>query len=285
MNEIYEFDLANCLPDNRFYDLSKKYGKLNGYLLANEFDLATSKKGFLVFNELMDFSFFNKNKNEIFLCRTDAPLGYGNLLPRGRDLKCHEINSFLNELKSINRDSILICYRHPSIELTGSYIPRYKTQGAIIVVFNKNVNISVEYVGPGFDVGDLTRGKSVHASIAIPWDEINNDPRELFKFAKRNVFYYYEISSNNYALDRSARINELISKLGELYFDEIHNSIPLEKSLLSMDMFSRIYSSIINKILSNCFTGLGNHFGVLINIYKSHLYVFEIWKTERSNNK
>jgi hypothetical protein len=280
MKAFYEFDLSQDKVDSTLIDLSKVYGKLNGFLLADELGLTSTKKGVIVFTDTKG-SLIDNDSETVFLCRTDAPLGYGRLMPRGRDLRQNEIKPFLDELKSIKEEAALLCFQHPSIDLTGRYIPRYKTQGAASVILNANDNITIEYVGAGFDVGDLTRGKTVHASIVIPWSERNMPPTELYRLVKRNVYFSHEISQDNYVVSRAERMKELSSLLDENDILEIENSIPLEKPLLSRYLFSKIYSLCVDK-LSNCQHKLGNNFGALINIYGSHLYVFEIWKKERS---
>ena len=74
--------------------------------------------------------------------------------------------------------------KHPSTMLTGHYTPRYKTNGAIMVVFEKNDKILIDYVGPGFDVGDITRGKTVHTALEIPWDSIYEKLYIMIKMLK-----------------------------------------------------------------------------------------------------
>lgn len=78
---------------------------------------------------------------------------------RGRDVKLDDINNYLKEVKRCTEDGVILMSKHPSTMLTGHYTPRYKTNGAIMVVFEKEDRILIDYVGPGFDVGDITRGK------------------------------------------------------------------------------------------------------------------------------
>ena len=118
--------------------------------------------------------------------------------------------------------------KHPSTMLTGHYTPRYKTKGAIMVVFEKGDRVLIDYVGPGFDVGDITRGKTIHTAISIPWNSIYEKPIHNNKDAKMIGEGLFQITDNQYQASRNNRINEKIrdkklrySKLSEISLNNI----------------------------------------------------------------
>jgi hypothetical protein len=279
---IVKFDLSESSSYKYLSKLSNIYGKIKGYLLSTEYDLPSSKKGFIIHERISKELVKKLNDEDIYLCRADAPYGYGKYLPRGKDLKLNNINIYINEIKRISKDAIIICLKHPSHILADRYIPRYKTQGAINIAFNVNENIIIEFVGIGFDVGDITRGKEVHDSIIIKWCERFSNPYDIFLF--KNIYRYeYFISQGLYSKSRNNRIYELSQKLNESELNDINMTIPLVPQRINYELFSKIYYSCIDSILSRNIKKLGDKFSILINLYDYNLYVFEIWQMMRSD--
>ena len=232
-------------------DVISKYGKLKGWDICNSLGLPSFGDVYI----LSDYIYVNNPKiNELFgqeplLCRTDAPIGQGYKMIRGRDVKLDNINSYLSEVKKCSKDGIILMSKHPSTMLTGHYTPRYKTNGAIMAVFEKEDRILIDYVGPGFDVGDITRGKTIHTAISIPWDFIHEKPIHNYKDARMIGEGLFQITDEQYQVSRNNRIKELTLNLKEQEIDEIEDSIPKKTPKLDYKLFKQLCDECIDKII------------------------------------
>lgn len=268
-------------------DIISKYGKLKGWDVCNSLGLQSFGEVYIL-SDYIDTN--NPQIREIFgeeplLCRTDAPIGQGYKMIRGRDVKLDDINGYLEEVKKCTDDGVILMSIHPSTMLTGHYTPRYKTKGAIMVVFEKGDRILIDYVGPGFDVGDITRGKTIHTAISIPWDSIYEKPIHNYKDAKMIGEGLFQITDKQYQVSRNNRINELTLNLKEQEIEEIENSIPRETPKLDYKLFKQLYNECIDKIIYGNFYMPSKPFGVMMNIYEGKFCVFEVWNIERSISK
>ena len=265
-------------------DVISKYGKLKGWDICNSLELPSFGDVYIL-SDYIDEN--NPEIKEIFgqeplLCRTDAPIGQGYKMIRGRDVKLVDINNYLSEVKKCSKDGVILVSKHPSTRLTGHYIPRYKTNGAIMVVFEKEDRILIEYVGPGFDVGDITRGKSVHTSISIPWDSIYEKPIHNYEESRMIGKGLFQISDEQYQVSRNNRIKELILNLKEQKINEIKASIPKPTPKLDYKTFKQLYDECIDRIIYGNFQIPSKPFGIMMNIYEDKFCVFEVWNIERS---
>lgn len=268
-------------------DVISKYGKLKGWDICNSLGLPSFADVYI----LSDYIDTNNPKiKEIFgqeplLCRTDAPIGQGYKMIRGRDVKLDNINNYLSEVKKCSKDGVILMSKHPSTMLTGHYTPRYKTNGAIMAVFEKEDRILIDYVGPGFDVGDITRGKTIHTAISIPWDSIYEKHIHNYKDARMIGEGLFQITDEQYQVSRSNRIKELTLNLKEQEIDEIEDSIPKKTPKLDYKLFRQLYDECIDKIIYGNFQMPSKPFGIMMNIYEDKFCVFEVWNIERSISK
>ncbi len=268
-------------------EMISKYGKLKGWDVCNRLGLQSFGDVYI----LRDYIDINNSKirdifgDEPLLCRTDAPIGQGYKMIRGRDVKLDDINNYLKEVKKCTEDGVILMSKHPSTMLTGHYTPRYKTNGAIMVVFEKEDRILIDYVGPGFDVGDITRGKTVHTAIQIPWNSIYEKPTHNYKDAQMVWKGLFQINDDQYKVSRNNRINELVSNLKEQEVQEIEESIPKETPHLDYGLFKKLYNECIDKIIYGDFQMPRKPFGIMLNIYEDKFCVFEVWNIERSISK
>ena len=268
-------------------DVISKYGKLKGWDICNSLGLPSFGDVYIL-SDFIDTS--NPKIKEIFgqeplLCRTDAPIGQGYKMIRGRDVKLDNINNYLSEVKKCSKDGVILMSRHPSTMLTGHYTPRYKTNGAIMAVFEKDDRILIDYVGPGFDVGDITRGKTIHTAISIPWNSIYEKPIHNYKDARMIGKGLFQITYEQYQVSRSNRIKELTLNLKEQEIDEIENSIPKKTPQLDYKLFRKLYDECIDKIIYGNIQMPSKPFGLMMNIYEDKFCVFEVWNIERSISK
>ena len=270
---------------NRIEDQAQfmKYGKYKGWSLCKKFHLPAIDRVFVINHSISenDVTLRKILGKEPLLCRPDAPVGHGNNLIRGRDVRFDELNSFYNEVKQCNNEGVILVSRHPSTIVAGHYIPRYLTNGAIMVIFEKNHQIVIEYVGPGFDVGDISRGKTVHSSIKIPWELVYEKSSHIFWYAKQIFNGFSQITAEEYSVSRKRRIEELRYSLGE-NAAIIEYSIPRDVPVLSYDLFKKTIDECVNKILFSPYTLPTQPFGAMMNLYENKLCVFELWNIERS---
>lgn len=264
-----------------------KYGKLKGWNICNSLGLPSFGDVYIL-SDYIDIA--NPNIRQIFgeeplLCRTDAPIGQGYKLIRGRDVRLDDINDYLREVKECTQEGVILMSKHPSTMLTGHYTPRYKTNGAIMVVFEKGDKILIDYVGPGFDVGDITRGKTIHTAMEIPWDNIYEKPIHNYKDSKMIKGNSFQISDEQYKISRENRIKELTQNLKEKDSIEIVKSIPTQTPKLSYGLFEKVYKECIDKIIYSGIRNNNKPYGIMMNIYEDKFCVFEVWNIERSLTK
>jgi hypothetical protein len=257
------------------------YGKLSGLLRAHRIGLPVSTKGFIVRKPVLDISRLGR---QVLLCRDDVPMGTGTLLPRGRDLRPHLISQHLTDLQRHHPEAIVLALRHPSIQLTGRYLHRYQTAGAFTALFSDDA-VTIEWVGPGFDVGDLTRARSVHVSITVPWGDVNDQPSRVFMNAKHVYKTFWNISPEEYLLSRRRRIEELLGSLGESHWAEIDRSIPVDQTPLTTSLYTLIVSRCIDPFRFRRFTADTSYEEsgavIMANLYHRSPYVFEICEPKR----
>lgn len=268
-------------------DVISKYGKLKGWDICNSLELPSFGDVYIL-SDYIDAD--NPKIKELFgqdplLCRTDAPIGQGYKMIRGRDVKLDNINNYLSEVKKCSKDGVILMSKHPSTMLTGHYTPRYKTNGAIMAVFEKGDRILIDYVGPGFDVGDITRGKTIHTAISIPWDSMHEKPIHNYKDARMIGEGLFQITDEQYQVSRNNRIKELTLNLKEQEIDEIEDSIPKKTPKLDYKLFKQLCDECIDKIIYGNFQMPSKPFGIMMNIYEDKFCVFEVWNIERSISK
>ncbi len=212
------------------------------------------------------------------LCRPDAPIGNGNLLPRGFDVDPQLIPEKLKNIQGICKEAVLLVLKHPSIELTGKYIPRYKTSGASMTIVNSGESINIEFVGPGFDAGELTRGKTVHSSLVIPWCELGEKAAHIIRDSYA-LGLSYNMSDYDYKISREERIKELLrTGISE---NDLSSNIPMNVQRCTLDILKKVLIVVEKTIFSE--TDFGKTYGIIMNFYEDNIYVFEVWQPLRSS--
>lgn len=279
MKNILEVDV---LENN---DYVNTYGKVNGWALCKKLGLPTFSQMYIISDYIdeSDATLADAFGTDPLLCRTDAPWGYGNMLPRGRNITIFQINNFLKEIKRrVPKGVLLICVNPYNLN-SNRIIPRYKIDGGIFVLFEFD-RVLIEHVGPGFDVGDITRGKSVHNRIIIPNSMIHDRPYEIFKYSKINFpENFYSISPRDYKIAKINREQELVEVLNEQDFSIAKNEIPDSALPFTLEMFKKLYQECIAKVIySNII--IEKPFGIMMNIYNNSFCVFEVWQKRRSLN-
>lgn len=253
------------------------YRKCRGLLLAYLCDLPIVKTGFVIDSLLSkkDIAQLKHLIGEIVLCRPDSPIKQWKKLPRGKDMNLDKINEFYQECVEIHNRAVLLCFKHPSIYFAGEIIERYRISGGLNILVDWFKKITVEYVGPGFDVGELTRGcNNYHCLIEIPWELAIFPPSYIWSHSSLE-----KISSEKYEQSRHSRIDTLINKMGYNKI-EVEQFVPQRVRLLSEEIFCNAFYECIKKIVKNTeYFKADVPIVILANLYGSTLHVFEIWES------
>ncbi len=253
------------------------YRKTQGFLKAYLYGLPVVTKGVIIDEHLSDTDIKNVKSilGDVLVCRPDAPANKWYGLPRGKDLHPEDLNSFLTECKKINTKAVLLCFMHPSIYFTGSIVERYEISGAANIIIDWGNSIDIEYVGSGYDCGELSRGFSGgHTTIRIPWVFI--DCPSWFIWDHSSI---KNISPGEYARSRSARIKTLYNMGYPL--ETIESSIPTYYKSIDKKLFCDIYEKCIKKIVKfEHDFDVEKPIMVMINLYGDKQHVFEIWNSK-----
>ncbi len=253
------------------------YRKCRGLLLAYLYDLPIVKNGIVVDALLSeeDMERLEREIGSIFLCRPDSPIKQWSKLPRGKDLEINKINSFYQKCLEANNRAILLCFKHPSIYYTGKIVERYRISGGLNILVDWLKKISIEYVGPGFDVGELTRGcNNYHCLIEIPWEMVLYPPTYIW-----NNCILKSISARKYENSRKSRIDTLVNKMN---YDriEVEHYIPEEINLLNEEVFCNAFYECIIKIIRNLeYFDVNTPIVILANLYGTKLHAIEVWES------
>lgn len=272
----YVFNLEQGVqgPTTKYSNYRKTKGLLQAYL----YHLSVVPKGILVDNYLTeeDITAIKEEIGDFFMCRPDAPVCEWQGLPRSRELRIEDINSFLTECRKIKPKAVLLCYYHASLYFTGKIIERFNTKGAINVIIDWGKSVDFDYVGPGFDGGELTRGRnSSHSHIHIPW--YLTDWPAHFIWNKINVC---NISQIDYKNSRKRRIDSLAEISYEK--DVMEKKIPLSPGTIDVELFCEIYEKCVRNVIKYPENfNPKNPIMIQIGLYTGNqMHVSEIWDSK-----
>lgn len=272
MTNIIEFDKSNFR--NKLKDYAS-YRKCYGLLTANMCYLPIVTNGFVLKGEIDkdDIRYLQEKYGSVVMCRIDAPFNSWKRIPRGRDIAICELNDHYKQMRSFAYNYILLCFQHPSLFFAGEFIERWEIYGGVNVLILWNNQISIEYVGKGFDVGDITRGtNNIHQSITIQWEMRNRNIAEIWNAAKMTF-----ITDEDYTLSRKLRIDTLL-KMGYKR-DVVEGHLPLCPFPLEFSFFNNFYRECVLPIIWKKKLFVEDEpITVLVNAYgDSVFHVFEIW--------
>jgi hypothetical protein len=256
-------------------------GKLNGLCRAAKIGLPVSPHGWLLRTAADVDAVANILRDTIALCRPDAPEGHGSRLPRGRDAVAVDLSAFLERCQRSVDSAVLLTFPHPTYAIAGRYLPRHQTGGAVNILLRLSEEIAIDYVGRGFDVGDITRGKSAHSTLRIEWSDRFAKPSHWLRDA-RGSGTHWRISASDYAQQRQERIAELVSEFGHTV-SEVAIAVPESLPVLSDSILKRVQAEFIDPLLRSAEAGtLPRVSATMANLYDAGSYAFELWIPERS---
>lgn len=264
----------------------REYGKLGGYLHAADLGLSVAPRGAVL--TAPDETIVDQigAYGPRIMCRPDAPRGQGNSLPRGRDLTPDEAPAFLGAIQQKQPEAVLLLFATPSVDTVGVQLERYETAGAANVAVQPGVQIVVEFVGPGFDAGDVTRGRTAHWTAIIDWDDRLESPRRLAAGNQKVLKSYFEATPEQYTDSRTRRLEDLVVLAGESVRVAADQALPRSGPTLNSESLGAIYSSGLTDLMlrledHQARRAFGREALVMMNLYASRAYVFEVWSAAR----
>lgn len=266
-----------------------QYARLNGWARAYHAGFPIAPQCYIIAGEQFpQDEDLQLPEGVIYYCRADMPWGKGNNLPRSRDIFAKDIPSFYSECKALSEDAIVLCFLHPSIMLTGNYLPRFSTTGAVVAEFECGKHLLLEYVGAGFDSGDITRGKAVHFGWEIPWRLLDDSPLRIMQYMQSGGLCYFHIKQDEYSALRESRISELDIAYSHLLTgpvinkEIIRNAVPENAQPMDIGTFKVLYDTCLKKAVHSVYAEHHNCFALIINFYAGMPYVYEVWTPQRN---
>jgi len=267
--------------DNSYSD----FGKVSGWRLCFQTGISTFSELHIIHDWCTQREIENSFSAPYLFCRADAPIGYGNKLPRGRIIPPAELYPYVREVSKVCNQAVVLVYSKPEAKIGATLLrnpSRSETSGAIMVIMENKTYVYIEHVGKGFDIGDITRGKAVHNSIRIPWDILFEDPSQIYRSVYYDFpMYSYHVSETNYSIQRLERINQITS-LNEEKNENCGEKIPYYAEFLTLTLFKKIFEELINKVILQQLNLRYPTIGIMINIYEGNFCALEIWTPSRS---
>lgn len=251
-----------------------KYGKTKGMILVNKYlpDLSLYKK-LIIVRTPEEFDEIKYELPEKFFVRVDSPIGLPYLSNPGRWATKENAVEFIEEVNYKSKDSVTVCM--DELDYVGD---RIDTRGGFNIHFSIAEAMFIDYVGPGFDPAEITKGQAAHESWRIPYDDI--------PFLKSHLMTKYkvlQISNKEYKETIKKRKEVLLENHPERYEDIKKISKKYRKC--SHDIFELILEQIIFPLWLKQDELINDkliEFGVQLCITKENkLAVFEINRPER----
>ncbi len=194
----------------------------------------------------------------------------------GNFVRKREVQEYIQRVKQSNQNGVTLC-----IDTEEGTHEKVKTDGAFNVYMQMDNKIYIDFLGKGFDMGAITKGKENHESWSIDWDEI------LFVTPnKMNKYRQHIISDEEYLESARRRLQHLLS-IG--YSAEyIKGKIPRVYSPMQQSLKEKILDEIIMPLYYNKENlkrvGLKS-FGVQGMIINGELFPIEFNREERFTSK
>ncbi len=187
-----------------------------------------------------------------------------------------EVQEYIDRVKLSNPQGVVLC-----VDTEENAREKVKTDGAFNVYFDIGEKVYVDFLGKGFDMGAITKGKENHESWIINWDDVLFVTPE-----KMNRYRDHLISDKDYLESAKRRLQHLLS-IG--YKPEyIKGKIPKVYKSMSLSikemLLNEIMIPIYCKKTSLQQNGLSS-FGVQGMIIEGELCPIEINRRERFASK
>ena len=119
----------------------------------------------------------------------------------GNFVKKSEVQNYIKRVKQSNPKGVTLC-----IDTEEGTQEKVKTDGAFNVYLQMGKKVYIDFLGKGYDMGAITKGKENHESWSIDWDDI------LFVTPnKMNKYRLNLISDEDYFKSASRRLQHLLN--------------------------------------------------------------------------
>lgn len=258
--------------------LINRYKKCRGIALVDKYlsHLSPLNKMYIIDSE----EEWEKVKGEFpidaMTVRCDCPRGLEGKLPEGQTFHRDRVNQYIRKVKSLVPDGVIILE-----DLKKGTNERIHTWGGFGLDVIIAEYIYIDYVGPSFDCGLLSKGKGSHESFIIPWEDVPFLDDSAYKKYSKGII-------NQVQYDETVKIRR--DFLFDAYPDrkqEIIDTIPKCYEGISKQVFRDLINTVIfplylrkDELLND---GM-NHFGVEINVVEDGTMIpFEIVVASRFN--
>ena len=186
------------------------------------------------------------------------------------------VKDYIKRVKQSNPNGVVLC-----IDTEEGTQEKVKTDGAFNVYLNMGERVYIDFLGKGFDMGAITKGKENHESWSIDWQDI------LFITPnKMNRYRQYIISDEEYIASARRRLQHLLN-IGYKR-EDIQGKIPKSYSPMPLSIKEMLLDEIVmplyykkNELAQN---GLKS-FGVQGMIINRELFPIEFNRMERFAQK
>ena len=194
----------------------------------------------------------------------------------GRFARKTDVEEYVGRVKEKNPNGVVVC-----IDTEEGTHEKIKTDGAFNVYMQLYDKVFVDYLGKGFDMGAITKGKEIHESWVIDWKDV------LFlKPSNINEQRTFLISQDDYLESARRRLAHLLNIGYEP--EEIKGKIPKTYTPMSLTIKDMLINDVIvplyfqkNKLKV---AGL-NSFGVQGMIINKERFPIEVNREARFSKK
>ncbi len=190
----------------------------------------------------------------------------------GNFVRKSEVQNYIQRVKASNPNGVVLC-----IDTEEGTQEKVKTDGAFNVYFEVDNKLFIDFLGKGFDMGAITKGKENHESWGIDWEDI------LFVKPRNMNRYRDHIISDEEYLDSARRRLQHLINIGYKR-EEIKGKIPRYYSPMPLSVKEMILDEIVfplyKKKIDLVRDGLKS-FGVQGMILDGQLFPIEINRRER----
>ncbi len=118
----------------------------------------------------------------------------------GNFVRKEDVSNYIQRVKTSNPNGVVLC-----IDTEEGTQEKVKTDGAFNVYLNVNNAVYIDFLGKGFDMGAITKGKENHESWTFNWEDV------LFVTPnKMNQYRKHLISNEEYIESARRRLRHLL---------------------------------------------------------------------------
>lgn len=180
----------------------KQYGKAYGTVLLREWLPKISRtRNLFVLDSYDDFMQIKDKLPDMFIIRADAKIGEQPTLGvEGNFVRKDQVKDYILRVKQSNPNGATLC-----LDQEDGTREKVRTDGAFNVYLEIGQKVYIDYLGKGFDMGGITKGRENHESWSFNWNDV------LFVTPYNMNKYGHSITSQeNYLESARRRLRQLL---------------------------------------------------------------------------